>query len=150
MLSLQRESFAALGTSSSMELLPVTLSVLLSAPTFLHFPSSASFFIHSLWSDETCDGLWWLLESVPLKKREKDSQSLFGFLVPQPNAKQWNKCYGGLTWGWVFCRTESQSEWGCSENMGVPLVWSFFLRPHYGCCKSAHTFRTDTNWWYNL
>lgn len=70
MLSLQRESFAVVGISSSMELLTASLSSI-----FLCI-SSASFFFHNLLSEDTCDGLYWLLLSAPLKRETQDILSL--------------------------------------------------------------------------
>lgn len=68
--SLQREVFSTVRTSSSMELLPASLSFLSSAPFCFHFPCSAWLNISSWWSKEACNGLQWLPEFSPLRNIE--------------------------------------------------------------------------------
>lgn len=67
MLSLQRESFATVIASSSMELLPA--SCFSAASLLLGFATRSSLFSCLPWSEETRDVLWWLLESAPLRLR---------------------------------------------------------------------------------
>ena len=119
MLSLQGESFAAVGTSSSMELLPASLPVLPSAPPLLHFPSPASFFGSCLWSEETYEDVLRLLEFSPLRKEENKRLIVsFGFASLNPNATLM-KLMQQERPGWYLrlgLLKESESDWLFRED----------------------------------